>query len=246
MYKIAALAAAGIIGMTSFSYAAEPLIKEDVTGGQFSANVSAVSEYFFRGTSQTNDVPALQGGFDWEHSSGFSIGVWGSSVNFNDGDEASVEADVYAAYGGSIGKVSYSIGTIYYAYPGANSDLDYNFWEMNGSVGYDFDVASATVGINWSPDYFGGSGNATYLTGDVEVPIGKYVTLGLHIGRQWIEKNAVWGTPDYLDYNVSLGVNVFGFDVALTWTDTDLSKSECFGGTDNCESTVWLSVGRSF
>ena len=43
----------------------------------FSANVSVVSDYAYRGISQTDEKPALQGGFDFKHGSGLYVGVWG-------------------------------------------------------------------------------------------------------------------------------------------------------------------------
>ncbi len=58
-----------------------------------SANVGFVSEYSFRGIAQSDEHPALQGGFDVSHSSGLYAGIWGSNVDFNDGDQASVEVD---------------------------------------------------------------------------------------------------------------------------------------------------------
>lgn len=34
----------------------------------FSANVALTTNYMFRGVSQTNNGPAIQGGFDYEYS----------------------------------------------------------------------------------------------------------------------------------------------------------------------------------
>ena len=56
--------------------------------GDFSANVGFVTEYSFRGIAQSDEHPAIQGGFDYSHDSGFYAGIWGSNVDFNDGDES--------------------------------------------------------------------------------------------------------------------------------------------------------------
>tara|TARA_Y100001933_G_scaffold260034_1_gene311249 strand:- start:28 stop:408 length:381 start_codon:yes stop_codon:yes gene_type:complete len=92
--------------------------------GQVTGNVGAVSNYFFRGITQTDDGPAIQGGFDFASESGFYSGVWLSNVDFGGKEDA--EANLYAGYGGAFGGsgVTWDVGAIYYLYPGGG-DLDY-------------------------------------------------------------------------------------------------------------------------
>ena len=87
------------------------------------ANVGLFSEYIFRGISQTAGKPAVQGGFDWAHSSGFYLGTWGSNISwledFGAYTRSSLEWDFYGGYKGSINDDwNYDLGTIYYLYPG--------------------------------------------------------------------------------------------------------------------------------
>ena len=109
----------------SASHAAEPLIEEKAIPGEFSANVGLFSEYYFRGISQTDDAPALQGGLDWYatvdegNGLGVYLGVWGSNVDFNEAagiDGATVEIDYYGGLTGDIGStaLSWDVGFIYY------------------------------------------------------------------------------------------------------------------------------------
>ena len=256
MQKAAKSAAVGLAAAFlawSAPQAAEPLVDAKAFPGEFSANVSFVSEYYFRGISQTDDAPALQGGFDWsvplagESGPSFYLGVWGSNVDFNEGgstDGASIEADLYGGFSGSFGDSGFGwdVGLIYYAYPGAASNLNYDFWEAQGALSYDFGVAAATASLNYSPDNFGASGKAYYPKLALDVPVGKYLTLSAHVAKQYIEKNSVFGQPDYVDWSVGGTVNVAGFDLNLTWSDTDLSSSEC---SDAC-GMVLFSVSRSF
>lgn len=51
----------------------------------FSANIGAVSNYIWRGVTQTSDQAAVQGGLDVTHESGFYAGTWVSNVDFDDG-----------------------------------------------------------------------------------------------------------------------------------------------------------------
>ena len=88
-------------------------------------NVGFFSQYIFRGLTQTNGKPALQGGFDYGHESGFYAGTWGSNISWlQDGGSysagGSLEWDIYGGFKGSFGKTDfgYDVGLLYYWYPG--------------------------------------------------------------------------------------------------------------------------------
>ena len=247
---IMAVLAASLIGFGASANAAE-LISEKDLNGKISANVGMVSEYFFRGITQTDKKFAVQGGLDFAHNSGIYIGFWGSNVDFGDGDEASAEVDIYGGWSGELGKskVTLNIGGIYYLYPGADDDLDYDFFEVNASLSKDFGFASASAKISYSPEYFADSGDATYIESGIDVPVGKYFTVNLHGGYQWIDDNATFGADDYFDYLVGVSFSLVGLDfqVAYVGTDLDDTKSSssltCF--RSSC-STVIASVSKSF
>lgn len=256
MNKALKSAAAGLAAAfiaLSAPQAAEPLIDEKSFPGAFSANVGLFSEYYYRGISQTDDAPALQGGVDWSAAvdegtgTGVYLGVWGSNVDFNEAagvNGATIEIDYYGGLTGDIGStgLSWDVGFIYYTYPGAAGSLDYDFVEAQGALSYDFGFASATASLNYSPENFGKSGAAFYPKLGVDVPVGKYLTLSAHVAKQYIDDNATFGVPDYVDYSIGGTVNLAGFDVNLTWSDTDMSEAEC---GDAC-GMVLLSVSRSF
>ena len=89
--------------------AAPAIVSADV-----SSNVSASSNYLFRGVTQTDGAAAVQGGLDYEHASGFYAGGWGSNVDFGDG--TSYELDLYAGFSGSVEELGYDVGYIYWVY----------------------------------------------------------------------------------------------------------------------------------
>src|SRR3546814_1978703 len=60
---------------------ATPAIAESPIPGTFAANVALGTDYVFRGISQTDEEPTVQGGFDWSHDSGIYLGIWGSNVD---------------------------------------------------------------------------------------------------------------------------------------------------------------------
>ena len=88
----------------------------------FTANIALVSDYRFRGMSQTWKRPALQGGIDYSHSSGFYLGNWNSMVARNQYyGGAGLEMDFYGGWKGEIAKdVTLDVGGLLYYYPGAN------------------------------------------------------------------------------------------------------------------------------
>ena len=80
-------------------------------------NFGLVSDYRFRGASQTNNMPALQGGFDFSHKSGAYMGTWLSNVSQWANAGGSQEIDYYGGYKFSVGPVGLDIGAIAYTYP---------------------------------------------------------------------------------------------------------------------------------
>ena len=103
--SLLALSAAATIGAPGFASAQQAATTPPYT---FTGNVSLASEYLYRGIAQTRGKPAVQGGFDFAHSSGFYLGTWGSNISWISdsvpGASASMEWDVYGGYKGSFAK----------------------------------------------------------------------------------------------------------------------------------------------
>lgn len=199
------------------------------------ANVALTTDYLYRGISQTSGGPAIQGGFDYAHESGFYVGTWASSITFDD----AIEIDYYGGFAGSLTEaIEFDVGVLYYDYPGAGDD---DFVELYGGLTY----MGVTAKAAWSDDFFAGSGESVYYTLDYGFDLTEDLSLGLHYGLNTFDE-LTWGTEDsYSDYAVSLGGSVEGLDLSLTWTDTSLSTSEC-GGSSDCGSTISFAVGKSF
>ncbi len=156
-----------------------------------SANVSFVSDYIWRGMTQS-DGPAIQGGFDYASDGGFYAGIWGSNVNFNDG--AGSELDYYFGYGFDMGGFGVDIGYLAYDYPDNDSDLDFEEIYVGLSMG-DLGLLYAS-GIDGAPDYM----EVSYGFGDVGISYGQYDDYGDNIG-------------------ISYGFTCGSYDCALTYTD---------------------------
>src|SRR6185295_17197839 len=88
----------------------------------FTGNMSLVSDYRFRGISQTFKQPAIQGGLDYSHETGFYVGNWNSNVNSGAGfPGGSIEMDFYGGWKKTWGDWGLDLGAIYYYYPGTDA-----------------------------------------------------------------------------------------------------------------------------
>jgi len=140
--------------------AAAPTPDWTVTG-----NATLISDYRFRGFTQTNFGPAFQGGFDVAHASGFYLGNWNSNVAQALYNGASLETDLYGGYKGELMKdLGYDVGVIHYMY--AKSGKDYQA-PLAGNApgpaqGKKIDNTEIYGGLTYGPF----SGKLFYVTGD--------------------------------------------------------------------------------
>lgn len=208
--------------ITAALLASVPLSQSAFAEGPISANVALTSNYIFRGVTQNNEDPALQGGFDYEHKSGFYTGVWGSNVDFG-GDE-STEIDIYGGWGFDVGGgVSLDFGVILYRFFGGDTASNSDIEEAYAGVSlYGFDLY-----------YYSGLDDAT---DNVELSYGFDLTEGLGLG---------FTIGDYEDvsdeyYSVSLSgtgpVSLWGVDWDITIADAD--------ATDDVQGA--LTISKSF
>ena len=216
-------------------------------GFEISANVALTSDYRFRGISQSDESAAIQGGFDAEFGPGFYIGTWGSSVDFdsNEGYDGSLELDYYAGWSSAIGDTDFGIdvGYIYYDYPGDNGDEgDYGEVYVSGSW-KDFSLS-----VNYSDDYYGGTGKFFYYAADYSIGLfDTGVTVDFHVGYNDFDKAGEFLSNDqdqYTDWSVALGYSWAGVDFSVAYVDTDLDKEDVFG-TDWADSTAVFTISKS-
>ena len=185
-----------------------------------SANIGAISNYLWRGVSQTDDAAAISGGIDYSTASGFYAGTWVSNVDF--GDDASFELDLYLGYSGTINEnIGYDVGYIYYAYPDSaesDNDNEYDFGELYANISF----ANITLGANYgihNDDGAQWADKALYLAADAEFKVAEGLALNLHIGHYSFDDN--FDDDDYTDYGISLSKNSFTFGLSDTDMDND-------------------------
>lgn len=234
---------AAAAAMTAISGAA--LAQEATADYTITKNVTVVSDYMFRGISQSDEAPALQGSIGYENVSGFHASVWGSTINFANDDEEKVEIDLTAGYAFTAHGIDFDLGAIQYYYPNTAGSNNYDFLEVYASAAKDFGPVSTAFSVNHTGDYFAASGDAQYYNLSASMPIAQVegLSVSANVGRQIIEDNAAFGTPDYTDGSLGVNYNYMGYDIGLAYVDTSLSKNEC---ADGCEARAVLSISRDF
>jgi uncharacterized protein (TIGR02001 family) len=219
---------------------------------QFSANVLIATEYLYRGISQSNEDPALQGGFDYAHeTTGFYVGFWASSIEFNaaTSNTSSIETNFYGGFAGEfpIG-VSWDIGGLYYYYPDTDEDVgaDFNFVEVYGNLGYTFKTTldpTVDVGFAYSPDFFGEDGDGLYLHGRLGFTLPYDFGVYTMFGYQDVDGDLTSGPAgyDYSHYAVGLTYEFGILTFDGSWND---ASDDC-GAGDICEALLF-SVSSSW
>ena len=175
-----------------------------------SYNISAVSNYKYRGqdqdTSKTKGFkPALQGGVDYAHASGFYVGNWNSTVDFAAANgQANLEVDLYGGYKFPLGDVGMDVGALTYIYPGATKA---NTTELYAAASYG--PVTAKYSTTVSKGYFG-TGESTsdgrgtgYLNLAFAQEIMPKVTLKASVGSVMFTSDAKnSGAVNYVDYSI--------------------------------------------
>jgi uncharacterized protein (TIGR02001 family) len=220
---------------TGLGVVAAPVSSQDLPG-DFSGNVTLTSDYVFRGVTQANEDPAIQGGLDWDSGAGFYLGTWGSNVNFGDGDEASVELDIYGGYAGEINGFSYDVGFLYYWYPGAASALSYDFWEVYGSLGYDFGPAAVSFGLAYTPDNFGGTDDGLYFQSGISLPLGDMFSVDANLNYSDVDPS--------LEKTISTGMSVLQLPSNGS-TQIFATSTRIFQIARTSVTAVWCSLSHA-
>ena len=224
-----ALAASGLFATAAFAQTAPAAAPEAPEVSPITANVSLVSDYRYRGVSQSNLKPAIQGGFDYAHESGFYIGNWNSSIswvnNINSGSvSSSVEMDFYAGLKKELIGEGFAsdLGVLQYYYPtkGFNSTFmqnpnsteiyaaqNYTFGPVTGFLKFSYAVTNTFGNQNSSGSYY------PDLTVNYDTGIWGLGVIA-HVGYQYIA-GTVGGTS-----NSSL----------YSYTDWKLGVTKDFGG----------------
>ncbi|MGI8895097.1 MAG: TorF family putative porin [Casimicrobiaceae bacterium] len=211
---------------------------------QLSASATAVTDYRFRGISQSDRRPALQASVAFDHPAGFFAGLFASTVDFGAASNPRVEAFVQAGYARRVdADFSWELGAGYYSYYGSGRASDRNYAE--GFVGVTWRTLNARV--NYAPDYFGGGTQSTYVEVNSSHALSERTALFAHVGVTYLAGSY---TPaqsrSRVDTRFGVSVDLQVVSLELSAVATDIRGGECPGGRNRCKPGVVVAISRSF
>ncbi len=209
------------------AFGAAPALAQDGGGESpwsLSGTFGVVSDYTFRGISQTGGDAAVQASFTVAHDSGFYFTTWGSNVDFGDG-ETDWEVDFTLGYGGSIDDMTtYDVNVTYYAYPNQPNGANYDYVELIGGITRDLgDGLSIGAKVAWSPDNFGETGDEIWLALNGTYEVAEWLSISANLGYQSLDDS--YYSPDnyfYYDIGATVTYGILGLDVRYVATDSDV------------------------
>jgi len=236
----------------------EPTSPISVTG-----SIALVSDYRFRGVSQSDEELAVQGGITVTHESGFYVGTWGSNLSgWGTFGGSNTELDLFGGYAIPLGGATVDVGLTWYMYPGGADKTDFAepYVKVSGTVG----PAKLLAGVAYAPKqealgrwYLSGASYGTgipdapgdkednlYIWGDISsgvpsTPLTLKAHLGYSNGNAGLGPNgtSVAPTGKYLDWMVGGDFAVGPLTLGVAYVDTNISKSESVYLQPNFSST---------
>ncbi|MRW87606.1 hypothetical protein GJ698_26395 [Pseudoduganella sp. FT26W] len=204
-FVLAAAVAAAFVLTTTGARADDAAAAPDaVPDNAVSFNVAAISDYRYRGISQTRLQPAVQGGVDYVNNpTGLYVGAWASTITWirDAGGDGHVELDLYAGKRGQVtADVSYDVGVLTYVYASNALPVSASTTEIYGQLGYGpayVKYSHATTNLFGFAD----SKNSGYVDLGANIDAGDGWTVNLHAGRQDVKHN---DAASYTDWKVGV------------------------------------------
>lgn len=236
-----------IIGATALATAlvAAPAMAEDAPAApaatpEFTINGGAtvVSDYRFRGISQTDRHFAVQGTMTLTHKSGFYVSVWGSSIDDYVAAGSDQEIDLIGGYSHTFGKIKLDGGVLYYVYPGHYKGATTNFFEPYLSATDTIGPLTAKLGMTYAPAqraiaFYHKRDDNLYAYGELSGAIpGTGITLTSHVGHSFGRDLLTLGAKGYWDWNVGATYTWKALTFGVSYVDTSFKKHGSSGGID--------------
>ena len=242
------------LGAAAAALASAPAAAHDLGGG-FTVNGSAtlVSDYRFRGVSQTDRRFAVQGGLSLSHGSGFYASIWGSSIDDYVAGGSDQEIDFVAGWKRTYGNTTVDAGVLYYYYPGGETlvpGLDTDFFEPYVSVSQVVGPVTLKATVNYAPSQSAlsignGDEDNLYLAGDVSASLGHSFGVSGHVGHSFGPSYLTIG-DGYTDWNLGLSYTTGPLSLGVQYVDTDDRALSPVNARNIAGSGVVASVGLSF
>ena len=212
------------------AFGVTPAMAESAWG--ISGSFGVVSDYLFRGISQTQGDAALQASATLTHDSGVYFTVWGSNVDFAGDNDTDFEVDFTLGYAGSIDEATtYDVNVSYYTYPGQPSGASYNYFEIGAGITHDLgNGLSVGAKFAWSPENFDDTGNEIWLALNGTYEMTEWLSVSANLGYQSLDKDYYF-PEDYFYYDVGATVSygILDLDVRYVATSDNVGSDKVVG-----------------
>ena len=208
------------------------------------AELTATTDYLFRGVSQTMSAAALQGGVYLDSTDGWRLSAWGSNIDFVDSaspdDGARFEIDLAAGYTHSVSEsVALSLDVNAYMYPSTRPGVDYDYLEWLTSIGVD-ERHRFTVGF--SNDVFNSGADGWYYYASTAVDLPRDLTLDISAGHYDLGDAY---DASYSHGEVGIAGTVSSIDWRVSYSTTSGDDTELFA-TSTVGNRAVLTLSRWF
>jgi uncharacterized protein (TIGR02001 family) len=210
-----------------------------------SYNVGVVSDYRYRGISQSRLKPALQGGVDYARKSGLYVGTWASTIKWikDAGGDAPVELDLYGGYKFDLRGFGLDVGVLRYQYINHDLPISPNTTEIYGAGTFGpltLKYSHAVTNLFGFDD----SKNSGYLDASATFDLGSGWSVVPHVGHQKVKNLSA---ASYTDYSVTLGKDFGGgFSASAAVVGTDAEKTVYFTPAGKFTGKTGLVVGAKY
>lgn len=221
----------------AFAQDTDPAPEVTITGG-----AAFVSDYRFRGFSQSNEEFAVQGSIGLEHETGLYVGAWGSSIGFAGG----TEIDIFGGYATELTDgIGFDIGLTYYTYPGGTGDTA--ILEPYVALTGEYGPISSKIGFSYAPVQNSlANESAIYVYGDTSVGIpGTPFSIDGHAGYAKSDSFLGGIDGDVIDLSIGASASYGPLTLGVAYVSTDLPSGptkEALGA----DGAVVFSVSASF
>jgi uncharacterized protein (TIGR02001 family) len=239
---------------------ASPALAQDTAPPEaitINGGATVVTDYRFRGISQTNKNFAVQGSLTVTHETGLYVSVWGSSIDDYVANGSNQEIDLIAGYKKTVGGTTFDVGALYYFYPqsqkynGFFSDptIKYNsdFVEPYVAISHTFGPVTAKVAANYAPKqkalglFTGGDDDTDpvfhkkdnlYTSLDLNAVVAQGFGVSAHIGHNWM-RSFLSADKRYTDWAGGVTYTYKQITFGVSYVDTDFHRDQLNNGFIN-------------
>ena len=248
---------ASIFGL-SLALMATPALaqEEEPKAVTISGGATLVSDYRFRGISQTDKDFAVQGSITITHETGLYASIWGSTVDDYVAAGSDQEIDIIAGFKKTFGSTTVDVGGLYYYYPGSSKitpGYNSDFLELYGSVAQGIGPVTAKLALNFAPkqkalaylplvakeDNFYGNFSLSATIPDTKL------SLSAAIGRTFT-RSFLSGGIKYTDWSLGASYTTGPVTFGLSYIDTSAPRIASPSGRDIYKGGIVASLGVAF